>query len=382
MGLISNLEIKKKKEKSDDSLEQQKSSESLKDPSLIKQKVNSFFQKNEPKQEKEVSKPFALKEDVVPQSKEEPSLELKKPVGDSITQKIDAFFKAKNASDQEQPAQPSPIQEQPAQPEPTQEQPVQPDSTLKQAVQEQPAQSEPTVEIEKPKKSGRVATGIPGLDQVINGGLRKLDITLVGGGAGCGKSIFSMQFLVNGILQNDEPGVYISFEQTEEDLLRDFEAFGWNLNELIKKKKLSIVYYTPEQIERFFEGGGGMIRDLIDTIGAKRIVVDSLTAFSLLFASDLNKRRGLLRMFEAIKNWGITALMTSEADSSSTQDHKSSVVEFQVDAVILLYNVRNGDIRDRSLEVYKMRGSDHSAKIIPMHIDDNGITIFPEGTVF
>jgi circadian clock protein KaiC len=229
--------------------------------------------------------------------------------------------------------------------------------------------------------SGRVPTGIPGLDDVIGGGLRREDVTLIGGGAGCGKSIFAMQFLVQGILQFDEPGVYVSFEQTKEKIIESFFAFGWDLQDLIDKKKLQIVYFTPEQIERFFESGGGMVRDIIETIGAKRFVVDSLTAFSLLFPTDLDRRRGIFKMFEAIKSWGITALMTDEKDADPKK-HFSSVVEFQVDSVILLYNERNGDIRDRSLEVFKMRGSKHTAKILPFHISDTGIIVSGDATVF
>ena len=86
-------------------------------------------------------------------------------------------------------------------------------------------------------------------------------------------------------------------------------------------------------------------------------------------------------MFESIQSWGVTALMTSEIDADPV-NHFSSVIEFQVDTVILLYNMRKGDIRDRSLEIFKMRGSKHTARILPINISDSGITVFPDGTVF
>src|SRR3989338_1629657 len=108
----------------------------------------------------------------------------------------------------------------------------------------------------------RVPTGIEGLDEVMEGGLRKGTVNLVGGGAGCGKSILSMQYLVGGIIQYNEPGMYISFEENPEKIIQDFRSFGWDLRNYVEEKKLVILYYTPEQVERFLESGGGIVRDL------------------------------------------------------------------------------------------------------------------------
>ena len=227
----------------------------------------------------------------------------------------------------------------------------------------------------------RVPTGIQGLDEVMDGGLRKGTVNLVGGGAGCGKSIFSMQFLVEGIQQFHEPGMYISFEENQEKIIQDFRSFGWDLKRFVEDKKLVILYYTPEQVERFLESGGGMVRDLIETLGVKRIVLDSLTAFTLLFVSELDKTKGILKLFDSVHSWGVTALMTAEQEPNPTA-HRSTVIEFQVDGVILLYNVRKGDVRERSLEIFKMRATKHSAKIFPMQITDIGVTIYPEEPVF
>ena len=227
----------------------------------------------------------------------------------------------------------------------------------------------------------RVPSGIEGLDEVMEGGLRKGTVNLVGGGAGCGKSILSMQYLVEGIRKFDEAGMYISFEENPEKIIQDFASFGWPLKEYVEKKKLVILYYTPEQVERFLESGGGIVRDTIETLGIKRMVVDSLTAFSLLFVSELEKTKGILKLFDSIHDWGVTSLMTSEQEPNPTL-HKSTVIEFQVDGVLLLYNIRKGDIRERSIEIFKMRATKHSAKIFPMQITDTGVTIYPEEPVF
>ena len=227
----------------------------------------------------------------------------------------------------------------------------------------------------------RVPTGIEGLDDVMEGGLRKGTVNLVGGGAGCGKSILSMQYLVEGIRKYDEPGIYISFEENPEKIIQDFLSFGWDLKGYVESKKLVILYYTPEQVERFLESGGGIVRDVIESLGVKRMVVDSLTAFTLLFATELEKTKGILKLFDSIHDWGVTSFMTSEQEPNPTL-HRSTIIEFQVDGVILLYNVRKGDIRERSLEIFKMRATKHSAKIFPMQITDSGVTIYPEEPVF
>jgi KaiC/GvpD/RAD55 family RecA-like ATPase len=245
------------------------------------------------------------------------------------------------------------------------------------------------IQIERPhikKKNShehlsRTPTGIPGLDEVMEKGFRSGTVNLIGGGAGSGKSIFCMQYLVNGIDQYNQNGVYISFEESKEKIMSDFKKFNWNLEQKVKNGKLEILYFTPEQVNKVIEAGGGVVRDLIDEMDAKRLVIDSLTAFTLLFQDDLEKRKGVLNLFETLHKWNITALVTSEAEPDPNK-HESTIMEFEVDGVILLYNLRKGNIRERSLEIFKMRGTDHSAKIFPMIINLQGVKIYPDEEVF
>ncbi len=227
----------------------------------------------------------------------------------------------------------------------------------------------------------RVATGIPGLDDVMGGGLRSNSVNLVAGGAGSGKTILGMQFLVNGIESYGQSGIYISFEQTEKEILEDMKGFDWQLDNKIKDKKLVILTYTPDQVENVLRVGGGTVRDTIESINAKRVVIDSLSAFTLLHEDALAQRKACIELFESIKKWSCTALLLSEQDENP-DTHRSTVEEFEVDSVILLYNLRKGDSRERALEIFKMRGSKHSAKIFPMTISDTGIRTFPDQTVF
>ncbi len=228
---------------------------------------------------------------------------------------------------------------------------------------------------------GRVTTGIPGLDEVMSGGFRRKNANLVAGGSGSGKSIFAMQFLVTGIEQFNEPGVYVSFEESEEDILSDMESFGWDLREKIRQKRLVVISYTPEQVENVLKTGGGTIRDTVESIGATRIVFDSLTAFTLLHETAFAQRRASLALFDALKKWGCTSLLVAEQELNP-EEHISSVEEFEVDGVILLYNIRRGNIRERALEVFKMRATKHSAKIFPMTISNEGIRIYPDEDVY
>ena len=227
----------------------------------------------------------------------------------------------------------------------------------------------------------RTHVGIPGLDDVMEGGFKKGSVNLIGGGAGSGKSIFCMQFLVEGIKQHNENGIYLSFEQPPANILKDFERFGWGLKKLIDDKKLELVYISPEQVQTVLSKGAGSVLDSIKNIKAQRLVLDSLSAFTLLHKTEHEKRRAVLKLIEAMQKWKVTSILTSEQEPDP-EKHHSTLMEFEVDGVILIYNIRKGDIRERSLEIFKMRGTSHSARIFPMKVTQTGVTVFPEDTVF
>jgi len=227
----------------------------------------------------------------------------------------------------------------------------------------------------------RCTTGVEGLDEMMEGGFVKNSSNIVAGGSGSGKSIFCMQFLVNGIEKCREPGVYISFEEDKEKIFRDMSDFGWDLEGKIKKGQLAIVHYTPEQVGKVLETGAGTVRDVVESTNAKRVVIDSITAFLLLHETELEKRKNLLRLFETLEKWGCTALLISEHEQDP-EKHESAALEFSVDGIIILYNIKKGDVRTRALEVYKMRATEHTTKIIPMQVTNRGISLFPDASVF
>lgn len=243
-----------------------------------------------------------------------------------------------------------------------------------------PVKSEPSKEPSK-KAPSRIPTGIKGLDEIVQGGFEDNSINLVAGGAGAGKSIFAMQFIIHGIEKYNEPGVYVSFEEKKDPFFKHMKKFGWDLEKLEASKKFAFVEYSPEQVKKMLEEGGGLIESLISKLKAKRLVIDSITAFGLLFQDDLGRRQSTLNLFELIRKWGCTAMLTAEFEPSLETPSTKSVL-FEVDSIILLYYIREGDIRKRALEVLKMRGTEHTKKIIPLKITPEGIVVYPHQAVF
>ncbi len=227
----------------------------------------------------------------------------------------------------------------------------------------------------------RVPTGIPGLDEVMAGGFEKGSYNLIAGGAGSGKSIFSMQFLVTGIEKFNEPGIYVTFEEKKENVYKHMLEFGWDFAKYEKSGKFELVEYTPEQVQKMLEEGGGLIESLINKIKAKRIVIDSITAFGLLFKDELSRRQAILSLIDLMRKWNATALLTAEFEPN-VEKPSSASIEFEVDSIILLYYPREGDTRKRALEILKMRGTEHSKKIFPLKIGQKGITIYPKERIF
>lgn len=227
----------------------------------------------------------------------------------------------------------------------------------------------------------RVQTGIPGFDEIIQGGLVRGSTVMLSGGAGTGKTIFGLQYLYNGIIKYDEAGVHISFNETKEAIYRHAQLFGWNLQQQEDKNKFAFIKYEPHEVDSILGEGGGSIKDSIDAINAKRVVVDSLTSYSLLFENKYNESEAILELFTILRRWGITSLVISEVgETDLKRTHDRSI--FLSDGVILTYYLRKELSRNRALEVIKMRDTFHLEKICPFTITAKGIVVFPQAQVF
>lgn len=227
----------------------------------------------------------------------------------------------------------------------------------------------------------KTPTGINGLDEITYGGLPKGRPTLVCGSAGSGKTLLSMEFLVKGAKKYDEPGVFMAFEETEEELAKNFTSLGFDINELVAKNKLVIdyVYIDSSEIEETgeYDLEGLFIRlgSAIDSIGAKRVALDTLEVLFSGFKNEAILRSELRRLFRWLKNKGVTAIVTGERGDVSLTRY--GLEEYVADCVILLDNRMEEQIATRRLRIIKYRGSKHGTNEYPFLIEDNGIWVMP-----
>jgi circadian clock protein KaiC len=223
------------------------------------------------------------------------------------------------------------------------------------------------------KKYEKISTGIKNLDKITNGGFVKSSINMIAGGTGTGKSIFAIQFLIEG-LKKGEPCLYISFEEKKEEVYANMLRLGWDMEKYENQKKFFFLKYTPEKVKTMLDEGGGEIETLILTKDITRIGMDSITAFTSLFTKEAEKRDSILSLFELLRKWTSTVLLTYEKDPS-IEKKTSSMLEFEVDSIITLYSLRIKNKREKFLEVFKMRGTKHSTEIFPFSIEKNGIDL-------
>ena len=231
------------------------------------------------------------------------------------------------------------------------------------------------------EKETRVPSGISGLDQCIGNGFEANSAVLVAGGGGSGKTIFGVQFLMEGIRHN-EVGIYISFEENKEKFFRHMKGFGWDLDQVNKEGKFVFVRYSPKKILEIVKQGGAEIENLVKEINAKRIVVDSLSAYTVLFDSESLQREMLVALFEMISRWDATCVVIAEEDQYPDKHH-SSVMGFMADSIILLYILmKDSTTMFRAMQVYKMRGVQHAMNIFPFKISNKGISVFPDQELY
>lgn len=228
----------------------------------------------------------------------------------------------------------------------------------------------------------RVPSGIEGLDGLIEGGFEKGSTILVSGAAGTGKTTFALQFLYNGAVKYKEPGILLSFEESRESLYRHYLEFGWDFEKLEKENLFRVVEYKPHQVNKLLDEGGGTIKDTVNEINAKRIVVDSITSYNLLFKDGYQKRVKTLELFDLLKKWKCTSLIISEVQNLSDDGENS--MSFLTDAVISLCYEKKEDrsARVHSLEILKMRATRHTNKVCALTFEDRGVVVYPEIEVF
>ena len=224
-------------------------------------------------------------------------------------------------------------------------------------------------------------TGISGLDEITRGGLPKERSTLVCGNAGCGKTLLAMEFLVRGATLYNEPGVFIAFEETEEELAINVKSLGFDIAKLIEQKKIVIdhIHLERSEIEETgeydLEGLFIRLKYAIVSIGAKRVVIDTIES---LFAGLPNAgilRAELRRLFRWLKDNKVTAIITGERGDTALT--RQGLEEYVSDCVIVLDHRVTEQTSTRRLRIMKYRGTVHGTNEYPFLIDENGIAVLP-----
>ncbi len=219
----------------------------------------------------------------------------------------------------------------------------------------------------------RLTSGIPGLDKLIGGGFKDRSINLVCGGAGSGKTTFAMQFLLEGV-RKGEAAIYITFEENQKKLYDDVLEYGWDLERYERMGLFKFLSYSPEQIKRVLVEGGGTIDAIVTQMKAKRLVIDSISSFALLFQDQLTQKESSLALFDLINKWGCTAVLTSHAVGLNEND-LSSQLQFEVDSIILLYHFKRKGARERAIEILKMRGTKTPEKTLRLLWTEKGLSV-------
>jgi len=220
-------------------------------------------------------------------------------------------------------------------------------------------------------KFDRVPTGIKGLDKLIEGGFIKNSVVLVTGDTGTGKTIFSSHFLYEGLKQG-ETCLYLTLEESPEEIIDDVINIGIDFRKYIKDKKLLIQTLTPNVITDIADG----VYKFIDKNKIDRVVIDTISILALQYENPFKIRNKLMGIVKTLKRTGTTSLLTSEISEKYGNVTRFGVEEFLVDGVIVLYYKKIDSQFARAITVWKMRGTNHSQKLHPYTITKNGVIVY------
>lgn len=231
----------------------------------------------------------------------------------------------------------------------------------------------------------RLQTGITGIDAIAGGGLPRGRAALVVGTSGSAKTVLAAQFLAEGIMQQNDPGVFVTFEETPADLRLNMAGFNWDIADWERQRKWVFVDASPRGKDRSTVTGdydfGALIARLehaVRTVSAKRLAIDSIGAIFAQFSRPDVIRSEMLRLTEALKTLGVTALITVERETEDGLISRHGVEEFVTDTVVVLRNHMEQEKRRRTVEILKMRGADHNKGEFPFTIlGDVGIIASP-----
>ncbi len=233
-------------------------------------------------------------------------------------------------------------------------------------------------------KFKKISSGISGFDRIAHDGLPEGRTTLVSGTSGSGKTVFAAQFLYAGCIDYNQNGVFVTFEETPDDISRNMKGFGWDIHKLVKENQWAFVDASPDETDQVEVGQYDLgaflarIEYAIKKVGAKRVAIDSVSALFTHFQDPGIIRRELYKLASRMKKLNITCIMTAERPVEDGSISRYGVEEFVSDNVILLHNRLNprGE-RERTVEILKFRGSTHDSEEAPLIVSSIGMSIYP-----
>jgi circadian clock protein KaiC len=234
------------------------------------------------------------------------------------------------------------------------------------------------------KKLSKIASGIPGFDEISHGGIPKGRTTLVSGTSGSGKTALAAQFIYEGIVKFGENGVFVTFEENPQDIIRNMESFGWNINKLVKENKWAFVDVSPDDSSSVEVGQYDLgafiarIAHAVKKVKAKRVVIDSVAVLFTSYQDHGVIRQELHKLAANLKKSNVTSIMTAERLVEDGVVSCYGIEEFVSDNVMLLHNrPNNRGERERAIEILKFRGSSHDSVETPFLIGNQGVTFYP-----
>lgn len=231
--------------------------------------------------------------------------------------------------------------------------------------------------------TGKVRTGIQGLDEMLQGGIPENHMILVMGTFGTGKTTFGLQFLLEG-LRNEEPCMFISLEEDKDSILKNAASFGWDLSQAIESKKLGLFKLEPSDAKTTVTRIKSELPKFIKSFGAKRVVLDSVSLLNMLFTDDNERRANLFNLCQLMRSTGATAVLTAEVKDDNPRSSRDGLAEYTVDGVLLLQSeeIRESGEVQLTVRILKMRRAPHSRRVKPYSITDKGIVVHAGADVF
>lgn len=219
-----------------------------------------------------------------------------------------------------------------------------------------------------------VKIGIPGLDELLNGGIPKGHIVSVLGSPGTGKSTLALQFTYDG-LKNGDNCIYLSLEESEEDIIKTAEMFGWHIQPYIDSGTLNLIRLSALNIKSTIDRVENDLPKLFKN--SQRLTIDPITLYEMIYESKAERRESIFNFAKNIKETGITTLLVSEASNENQFESKYGNIDYISDGIILLRRIRQQNLRlvTMVIEVSKMRRVDHSKEIRPYNITRNGMVV-------